>query len=92
MSLRGDVSEPLDPIFAVVCFSFLSQPRRARSRDLIDFAGWHRHPGSGRYPGEGNGDPLKYSCLENPMDGEAWRTTVHGSQRVRLSDFLFTFK
>ena len=29
-------------------------------------------PGSGRYPGEGNGNPLQYSCLENPMDGEAW--------------------
>ena len=33
-------------------------------------------PGSGRSPGEGNGNPLQYSCLENPMDGEAW------SQRV----------
>ena len=29
-------------------------------------------PGSGRYPGEGNGTPLQYSCLENPMDGGAW--------------------
>ena len=29
-------------------------------------------PGSGRSPGEGNGNPLKYSCLENPMDGEVW--------------------
>ena len=29
-------------------------------------------PGSGRSPGEGNGDPLQYSCLENPMDGGAW--------------------
>ena len=29
-------------------------------------------PGSGRFPGEGNGNPLQYSCLENPMDGEAW--------------------
>ena len=35
-------------------------------------------PGSGRSPGEGNGNPLQYSCLENPMDGVAWRTTVHG--------------
>ena len=39
-------------------------------------------PGSGRSPGEGNGNPLQYSCLENPMDGGAWWTTVHGSQRV----------
>ena len=35
-------------------------------------------PGSGRSPGEGNGNPLQYSCLENPMDGGAWYATVHG--------------
>ena len=39
-------------------------------------------PGSGRSPGEGNGTPLQYSCLENPMDRGAWWATVHGSQRV----------
>ena len=35
-------------------------------------------PGSGRSTGEGNGNPLQYSCLENPMDGGAWWATVHG--------------
>ena len=42
---------------------------------------------------EGNGNPLQYSCLENPMDREAWYTTVHGiaKSRTRLSDFTFTF-
>ena len=35
-------------------------------------------PGSGRSPGEGNVNPLQYSCLENPMDREAWWATVHG--------------
>ena len=35
-------------------------------------------PGSGRSPGEGNGDPLQYSCLGNPMDRGAWQATVHG--------------
>ena len=35
-------------------------------------------PGSGRSLGEGNGDPLQYSCLENPMDRGAWWATVHG--------------
>ena len=35
-------------------------------------------PGSGRSPREGNGNPLQYSCLENPMDGGAWWATVHG--------------
>ena len=46
-------------------------------------------PGSGRSPGEGNGHPLQYSCLENSMDGGAWWATVHGvtESRTRLSDF-----
>ena len=35
-------------------------------------------PGLGRYSGEGNGNPLLYACLENPMDRGAWRATVHG--------------
>ena len=35
-------------------------------------------PGSGRSPGEGNGYPLQYSCLENPMDRGAWQAVVHG--------------
>ena len=35
-------------------------------------------PGSGRSPGEGNGKPLQYSCLESPIDGGAWWATVHG--------------
>ena len=34
-------------------------------------------PGLERYPGEGNGNPLQYSCLENPMDGGTWQATVH---------------
>ena len=50
-------------------------------------------PGSGRSPGEENGNPLQYSCLENPMDGGAWWATVPGvaKSRTRLSDFTFTF-
>ena len=35
-------------------------------------------PESGRYPGGGNGNPLQYSCLQNPMDRGAWRATVQG--------------
>ena len=48
-------------------------------------------PGLGRSPGDGNGDPLQYSCLENPMDGGAWQATVHGVAKswTRLSDFTF---
>ena len=43
--------------------------------------------------GEGNGTPLQYSCLENPMDGGAWWAAVHGIARswMRLNDFTFTF-
>ena len=43
--------------------------------------------------GEGNGTPLQYSCLENPIDGGAWWAAVHGvaKSRMRLSDFTFTF-
>ena len=42
---------------------------------------------------EGNGTPLQYSCLENPMDGGAWKAAVHGvtKSRTQLSDFTFTF-
>ena len=40
-------------------------------------------PASGRSPGEGNGNPLQHSCLENPMDRGAWWATVHGSEKVR---------
>ena len=46
-------------------------------------------PGSGRSSGKGNGSPLQYSYLENPMDRGAWQATVHGvaKSRIRLSDF-----
>ena len=47
----------------------------ARAGDIRDMG---LIPGSGRSPGEGNGCPLQYSCLENPMDRGAWRVTVHG--------------
>ena len=40
-------------------------------------------PGLGGSPGEGNGNPLQYSCLENPKDRGAWRARVHGVARVR---------
>ena len=50
-------------------------------------------PGLGRSLGEGNGSPLQYSCLENPMDRGAWQAAVHGvaESQTRLRDFTFTF-
>ena len=55
--------------------------------DLDSISGW------GRSTGEGNGNPLQHSCLENPMDREAWQATVHGVAKswTRLSYFTFTF-
>ena len=49
-------------------------PSNAGYTDLV--------PGSGRSSRDGNGNPLQYSCLENPMDRGAWQATVMGSQRV----------
>ena len=46
----------------------------ANARDIRDSGSI---PGSGRSPGEGNGNPLQYSCLRNPTDREAWQSTVH---------------
>ena len=57
---------------------------------------YHRFPNSEvtrDTSGEGNGTPLQYSCLENPMDGGAWKAAVHGVAKSRtwLRDFTFTF-
>ena len=54
---------------------------------------WVQPLGSGRSPGEGNGNPLQYPCLKNPMDGGGWWATVHGvaKSRTQLSNFTFTF-
>ena len=47
----------------------------AKAGDVTDMGSI---PGLGRFPGEGHGKPLQYSCLESPMDGGAWQATVHG--------------
>ena len=49
-------------------------------------------PGSGRCPGGGHGNPLQYSCLENPMDRGAWRARVHGvtKSRTQLNSNTYT--
>ena len=59
--------------------------------DLVGFSQFLSCPKS--MSGEGNGAPLQYSCLENPMDGGAWWAAVHGvvKSQTRLNDFTFTF-
>ena len=65
--------------------------RKPRSKEIMDFPGGSDGkesacksgdpgliPGSGRSPGEGNGNELQYSCLENPMDRGDWQAIVHG--------------
>ena len=72
------------------------QRQMSRSRELWGFPGgsgvknlpasegdMDSTPGSGRSTGGGHGNPLQYSCLENPMNREAWRAVVHGVSRVR---------
>ena len=48
-------------------------------------------PVSGRYPEEGNGNPLQYPCLENPMEGGAWQVIVHGVVLYTAGIRLYTF-
>ena len=48
-------------------------------------------PSLGRSPGEGNGSPPQYSCLENPMDRGAWQATVHGVTKSQNETFSFHF-
>ena len=60
-------------------FLFLSFPSGSDGKESDSNAGdLCSIPGSGRSPGEGNGNPYQSSCLENPMNGGAWRATVHG--------------
>ena len=67
--------------------TFLLLKRNKRSKNIVVLVGKNLPanagdvgsvPESGRYPGEGNGNPLQYSFLGNPMDRGAWQATVHG--------------
>ena len=85
------ISIPLDPGIFVPCLMSGGSDSKASVYNVGDPGSIS---GSGRFPGEGNDNPLQYSCLENPMDGGAWcRLLSLGSQksRTRLSDFTFIF-
>ena len=67
----------------------MGHPHSSNSKESACNAGDQSSiPGSGRCPGEGNGNPLQYSGLENPMDRGAWRATIHGvtKSQTQLSD------
>ena len=76
--MSGDISPPGE-----------GTERRVGERTLKVLSNLHR---AGVPLGEGNGNALQYSCLENPMDGGAWKAAVHGitRSRTRLNDFTFT--
>ena len=75
------MSPDLRSLFSLSCLDF---PGASDGKASVYNAGdLGLIPGSGRFPGEGSGNPLQYSCLENPMDGGAWyRLLSTGSQRV----------
>ena len=74
-------------VFALKNREMDEQPERCGVKKFTEPACNAGDPGSipalGRSPGEGNGNPLQYSCLENPMDRGAWRATVHGVANIR---------
>ena len=78
-------------------FSYITQQNKSkREKNFQNIARGkytHTHTHTHTYIGEGNGIPLQYSCLENPMDGGAWWAAVSGvaKSRTRLSDFTFPF-
>ena len=59
----------------------------ANARDIGDVGSI---PRSGRYPGKGSGNPLEYSCLDNPMDGGAWQTSLWGGNVSDTTEWLST--
>ena len=79
-----------DPKSVVLCWAFqvtlafcLTLVRLSGEESACNAGDLGLIPGLGRCPGEGNGNPLQYSCQDNPMDRGAWQATVHGVIRVR---------
>ena len=79
--------------FKFVCFVFLmskfkSSPGGSDNKASARSAGDRLIPGLGKSPGEGNGNSLQYSCLENPTDGGAWWATVRGVAKSDTTEQL----
>ena len=84
MLLTVSSVQHIDSVIHTHTHSFSIFPHSSVSKESACYAGDPGSiPGSGKSPGEGNGNPLQYSFLENPMDRRAWQATVHGIARVR---------
>ena len=91
---HGEIITPPDSHNFLITQVFLtSNPKLSPPPDTVSAFSLHIATHQILDPGEGNGTPLQYSCLENPMDGGAWWAAVHGVPKswTRLSDFTFTF-
>ena len=86
-SLPRSGDRSLSDSFQFVATSLVAQTVKASSYNAGDLGSI---PGLGRSPGEGNGNPLKYSCLENPMDRGAWQATAHGVAKSQTGLRKFT--
>ena len=86
-SLPRSGDRSLSDSFQFVATSLVAQTVKASFYNAGDLGSI---PGLGRSPGEGNGNPLKYSCLENPMDRRAWQATVHGVAKSQTGLRNFT--
>ena len=69
-------------------FSGCTSGKKNPSANAGDIRNIGSVPGSGRCPGEGNGNPLQYSCLENPMDRGDWQATVHQAPFVFIDSLI----
>ena len=80
------LSSPMEQyiLYTIYCVYHMGFPGSSDGKESARNAGdLDSIPGSGKSPGEGNGNPLQYSCLENSMDGGAWWATVHGVTKSR---------
>ena len=92
---HGEIITPPDSHNFLITQVFLtSNPKLSPPPDTVSAFSLHIATHQILDPGEGNGTPLQYSCLENPMDGGAWWAAVHGvaESRTWLSDFTFAFQ
>ena len=79
------------PVPIIVMFTLWDSLAAQRIKSLPVMQETCLIPGSGRSPGEENGNPLQYSCLENPMDGRAWWATVHTVSKSATDQLHFQY-